>query len=94
MTREDTANRLMAVGYGPYAWTGMLSRDLLHDALIDSGFDVDYFNWTAFIDSLDGRCPGIVKTRYGSGTRVTIHARRAANPRPLAKVSVAHDSVH
>src|SRR5262249_46576227 len=40
VTRESTADPLLAVGKGSLAWTGKLSRSLTEDALIDAGFDV------------------------------------------------------
>jgi 16S rRNA G966 N2-methylase RsmD len=75
-TRENTGDPLMAAGPGPWAWTGRLSRSLLEDALVDAGFGVRYFDWAKFIGEIRQPCPGITETRYGAGTRLTIHARR------------------
>jgi Methyltransferase domain len=84
MTREETANRLMAVGEGPLAWTGRISSRLLEDALLDAGFELSYFDWGAFVRNLKEPCPGVTETRYGDGTRVTIHASRRHAPAPMS----------
>lgn len=76
MQLEETAGRLMAFSSKPSCWTGKMTGPLLEEALVGLGFDVEYFDWNRFIRDLDRPCPGITETRYGAGTRVTIHARR------------------
>jgi 2-polyprenyl-3-methyl-5-hydroxy-6-metoxy-1,4-benzoquinol methylase len=76
VVREPTDNRLMAVGRSSSAWVGRLSGRLLEDALNYSGFDVEYFDWAGFLQNLEEPCPGASNSRYGDGSRVTIHARR------------------
>jgi 2-polyprenyl-3-methyl-5-hydroxy-6-metoxy-1,4-benzoquinol methylase len=77
VTREDTSNYLMAAGKEPWAWVGRLSGPLLEDALTNAGFEVSYFDWSNYLRNLGEPCPGVTNTRYGDGTRVTIHAQRS-----------------
>jgi Methyltransferase domain len=80
VTREPTADRLMAVGKDPWAWVGRPSGRLLEDALYFSGFELRYFDWSDFLAGLKEPCPTLANSRYGDGTRVTIHARRRELP--------------
>lgn len=77
VTKEETSNCLMAAGKEPWAWVGRLSGPLLEDALTDAGFEVSYFDWSNYLRNLAEPCPGVTNTRYGNGTRVTIHAHRS-----------------
>jgi SAM-dependent methyltransferase len=86
VTRERTSDPLMAAGPDRWAWTGRLSGPLLEDALIFADFEVRYFDWASYLRHLDEPCPGVTNTRYGDGTRVTIHARW--DPGAAARVEV------